>query len=43
MLEFIMHASDNYDLYALGEARLLVDRYTLKLENMIDDEGDCWY
>lgn len=38
MLEFIMHASDNYDLYALGEARLLVDRHTLKVVFDYDDE-----
>jgi hypothetical protein len=38
MLEFIMHASDNYDLYSLGEARLLVDRRTLKVVYDYDDE-----
>jgi hypothetical protein len=38
MIEFIMHASDNYDLYGLGEARLLVDRHTLKVVYDYDDE-----
>jgi hypothetical protein len=42
-LEFIMHASDNYDLYALGKSRLLVNRHNLKLETLIDEKGDCLY